>query len=677
MAQLRTRISPVYVRNPANLVNHGDDPVKLVPLKEERWDKKGNKIEVDVSWFDQLLGGGIDAPDLGEDECNPRSLVVLLSGLPGTGKSTFALELATRLAKEEKKRTLYVSLEEPASSLIQKGVQFGWCGSGQTIVDYEEIAGGAVFPPTGNRGVIVAGSETCAGFKGENDRSSGADLVDGIEMLIDKLGGSVAAQGDDDQKPKPSLDMVVIDSLNLLSPLDSRREIWETYVLVPGATALRDRLRQKETPPSRPDGSEYGADSTAFDALMSENPLDTVVGVTNVGKGPHRPRIVLIVLDTSGDDPVSRYCESVADVVFSFGWESEKGYTLRTFTISKMRSQYHALGKQRLKIFPGPSREIESPYLKEGGIFIFPSIHWHLGRLRSRRPRIASATSSGTDTAGYVRLSDSLNQLNEQLSNDENYQGFPDNGCTAIIGSRGGMKSHFAYHFMLQQAAQGKNVLLISFRDDVVRAKETLDWIAKKQLRLSSDCVTDFIKSDRLEIVQNEPGMVSPEEFFHKFYVAVQRKRVDGNPAKIVVVNGLDQLEARYPLISSEVLFVPSLIELLRSSNTCSLVVSATSDTTSREGPALYGLLPMAELILRFTQIEAHELEEESNNWGRAYRSTFTRKSGRPINQVTAVETVRVPGGQIGGRIGFLHRTPDGSLEYSYSSSQPASAIVP
>ena len=67
-----------------------------------------------IAGLDEMLGGGF-----------PRGHVVLVTGLPGTGKTCLALQfLFAGLGAGEK--ALYLSLEEEATALADSARQFGW-----------------------------------------------------------------------------------------------------------------------------------------------------------------------------------------------------------------------------------------------------------------------------------------------------------------------------------------------------------------------------------------------------------------------------------------------------------------------------------------------------------------------------------------------------------------------
>jgi KaiC domain protein len=72
------------------------------------------RIGSGIAGVDTMLGGGF-----------PKGHVVLVTGLPGTGKTCFGLQfVAAGLAKGE--RGLYLSLEEETPALLAAARQFGW-----------------------------------------------------------------------------------------------------------------------------------------------------------------------------------------------------------------------------------------------------------------------------------------------------------------------------------------------------------------------------------------------------------------------------------------------------------------------------------------------------------------------------------------------------------------------
>lgn len=73
-----------------------------------------NRVKTGIQGLDDELGGGI-----------PEGHVVILSGAPGTMKSSVALNILYHNGVKENKNGLYISLEQSRASLIEQGLSFG------------------------------------------------------------------------------------------------------------------------------------------------------------------------------------------------------------------------------------------------------------------------------------------------------------------------------------------------------------------------------------------------------------------------------------------------------------------------------------------------------------------------------------------------------------------------
>jgi hypothetical protein len=400
------------------------------------------------------------------------------------------------------------------------------------------------------------------------------------------------------------------------------------------------------------------------------------------------PRLLVVILDGYADQTAHAAWEYLVDAAFRFDTSESNvgldGYYQRTFQIIKVKGQEHAWGSQILKIYPGTTEQGEfarpnsPPYLKEGGTFVFPSVHWHLSRSKeiTYLPPKQKCYSTGLETLDNI--------LGDQAASSD--RGFPATQITALIGRRGAMKSHLAYYFMLchalgeiDQDAKPKNVLLVSLRDNLDDAKHTLTTIVEQQERLRSAAKTtsaaaliqSLINDDRIEILHYAPGCISPGEFLHRILVALNRARQnklspppERNTAEIVVLNGLDHLDSKFPLCAGEKVFIPALTKILQNNHVCSVIVSAEQAMGS-QGNADIG--PMADLILEFADVGMGR--EPAMTYQEALRR-FSFPTG--IRQYIEVWAVRVPAGHIGGQWGILGRSENGQMSFY----QPKSAEI-
>ncbi len=320
-------------------------------------------------------------------------------------------------------------------------------------------------------------------------------------------------------------------------------------------------------------------------------------------------------------------------------------------------------------------------YRKEGGIFIFPSIHYYLSSYKRRTPRThpesvkthlpnLNAILHGgiykykIDDATLFdlreRIDDQevLENINKMRNNvidekteedfiyalkenigDENTEkyksiimklsltgGFSGGRCTGFIGCRGGHKSHLGYLQLLSRIIKYENEkgLVISLRDDEGMARKVMSKILKQEFP-SVDCeLVDLERQDKLEIIYYPPSYITPEEFFHRMFLSIHRMKQhssdNGNKAKVsLLFNSLDQLSSRFPLCANEDIFVPGIIETLSAENITSFFIAVEEPGQPEEQ---YGLLSMADLIINFN----HKLFEKRQYCGHLNESLDRNK---------------------------------------------------
>ncbi|MBN1941173.1 MAG: hypothetical protein JW772_03245 [Candidatus Diapherotrites archaeon] len=77
--------------------------------------QKDERTKTGVPGLDEILFGGI-----------PRNNLVVISGDPGSGKTSLCLEFLYRGAMEYDEPGVYVSLEEPEEEVVKMAETFGW-----------------------------------------------------------------------------------------------------------------------------------------------------------------------------------------------------------------------------------------------------------------------------------------------------------------------------------------------------------------------------------------------------------------------------------------------------------------------------------------------------------------------------------------------------------------------
>jgi KaiC/GvpD/RAD55 family RecA-like ATPase len=301
--------------------------------------------------MDELLGGGIVIPNniiearVGTPDSPPEyatpGIVVLLTGAPGSGKSTFALELCSRLATADNSglhprfakgvSSLYLAAEVSAKSLIQNAQSFGW--NADTLKEMEKPA--ISLREQKNR-VFIYGRNLI-----RENQVNPKVFVDHIlkissdyfpfDIKVEKPKAFMPFHGTDYNRPE----ILVIDSLNTL-----------------GADAV-----------------------AAFREILSECASHYMLTVAILDTGPG------ISPDHHWDPR-----EYLADMEIDFSYDRPENYMIRRIWVVKARFQDHADGFHRMKINPKPTPTAIpnplTPLIKEGGIFVFPSVHRHLSVTR-------------------------------------------------------------------------------------------------------------------------------------------------------------------------------------------------------------------------------------------------------------------------------------------------------
>lgn len=564
-----------------------------------------------VSWFDELFEGGIAIPTP-EDGQN-RALTILVSGPPGSGKSTFVLELAHRLRKEncenqhsDKWHTLYVTSESSEDWLLEKFNSYGW--NDQTKIHGVK----APLRPEISHVDIVHAMNTKHYLVSNEAGKNTKNLLDALSGLLPIFSGrtktfveilmkfirhvlKIRKKNIHDLILKIMPDVLIVDSLNTVQYKD-RTEIFNK-----------------------------------FTKLITSG-----------------PKIIVIVLDSYNECGNCEFWGYVCDSIIRLDKKYDLNYMIRTMEIIKARYQSHAWGIHQLKIY-GPNkvenlkgmeaRKRAHPYREEGGIFIFPSIHYYLSKYKRESPHVDPEL-----------VETRLEGLNKLLGG-----GFPLGRCTGFMGQRGNHKSHLGYqHILYRIIKYNEKGLIISLRDDEAMARKTLKSILSEEFDITNgeERLKLMEEKDNLEILYYPPGYITPEEFFHRMYLSIQRlKYKDSNANITLLFNSLDQLGSRFPLCSQERVFIPGIIETLSAERITSIFIGVDEPG---QPPEQYGLLSMADLILSFEKRVFLPVEYLGHlNVKQTKIQGIKEKLGQ-MQKAVVVRVERFSGGQAAGKGGIL-----------------------
>ena len=603
--RLKTRISEAFWCDPT--LGYAFKEAKLTIARDEGKEH--------VSWLDELFEGGILLPSSEKKQ----ALSIVITGPPGSGKSTLALEMVYRWATNEQLTTAYVLTEAFAPWVLQNVRSFGWRGGESIFSDATKAHNSIERTTTG--GVVLTDLRSLKNILHPS-------LKDAIFFFL----------GENDDGPPLHKELmpqvVVIDSLNTLDTVH-RKEIY----------------------------SRLGK-------LISSG-----------------MEVLILIGDSPPQGQSTEPWDYYSDVILRLDRSDSAGYLVRTIEIIKARYQSHVWGKHQLKLYEKPKQldigldqtdarfKLRShPYIGQGGIFIFPSIHYVLSRYKS----MSSLHSS----------KDYLPSLLQPLTNLLD-QGFPKGQCTGLVGDRGAHKSHLSYLQILsglltkepnlqrnsEELGEPKfqekhKALIVSLRDDENTTRKTLAQIVKQHWpRLNSEKIIETLENrGDLEITYYPPGFITPEEFFHRLLLSINRlKNSHSNAHLSVLFNSLDQLSSRFPLCAQHRIFIPGIIQMLTAEQITSFFVAAKDEES---GEDYYGLLSMAELILSF---ERHALPKRkyvsylrsllSKEMAVRKKSDLSSWEKQLDDEIGAVElkVVRFAGGEPAGAHGIVELFKDKS----------------
>lgn len=628
------------------------EPAQVVDPETGSWNGTG------ISWFDELLKGGIALPPPGH-----RPLTMLVTGPPGSGKTTLTMELCYRLATDRNLCSLYVSTDQDTDLMV---------ANGKAILHVPTTSQIVAFTKAKTQEDMVPVVAVC-----------GRDIIPAPPMWRKLL-----------RRAEPTALTLAHLALAFLKG-------WHIVMHQPEVGKEIDST----TDQGRKVAEQNAPHILVVDGINSiEASEQPVVFRKFLNLAKSRLRLIIFILDSSPSGSSHRPWEYACDTAIELGYAHKDKYYTRSIEIIKARYQENVWGRHQLKIYPASrspreklaaasesSEEIKTavkaairrghPYRTQGGVFIFPSIHYYLSRYK-RGGSISlphSTPPSGHAETLPIGFTKWLHQgsVNHHVAGttpkDSLSSGLPEGRCTAFIGVRGGHKSHLGYLHLLHRMKKHKECgLVISLRDDEAMTRRTMSRILRQEILGEEGAeggsihpdLQGFESDDYFEILYYHPGYITPEEFFHRMFISIQRLRKRNKPLT-VLFNSLDQLASRFPLCAKEEIFVPGIIEVLTGECATSIFIAVDE---KGQPPEQYGLLPMADLIVsfnphRFKGKDYYTILEQGESIGTSVdRKKWNAALLNTYREEMVLQVVRFAGGQRAGARGILELASTDSM---------------
>ncbi|MDB4909135.1 MAG: hypothetical protein JWO05_3919 [Gemmatimonadetes bacterium] len=482
-----------------------------------------------IPGIDSVMGGLLspvmNPDDVGHGPMSRGGLITLISGAPGSGKTSLALSLAKRLA-EMGSVVSYLSMEEQSHVLRAKAATMSEPLS-ETFHDLLPTNGALIepliaWPSSPSFKTLGELYETIRSELAQEDSPPGLGafqipfprvvVVDSITALMEHF-------------PQGGQDRASAQRIHLTEVLRGFRELGVCILMI---------------------GTPEDADDTGLAYIV-----DNVLTLSLDSHGSQRHPLRLLSLNKTRLQRSSR-----GSHVFHLGGVS--GCSVSPSLHAVLRELKHFPDIQtdpnRRAVFWVPSEKD----VQQAGL---PGILTDSTRALTRRDR-AQSLLYGSGSAGKARLalSMALEPIRDAATMDD---------CVAIVAARarGDRYSEKADFEQLRRS----RILIVSFLYDEFYYRRALENILRERFgRLppqSEDSTRSTYRSESealSEVVFFHPGFVDPETVVGRIRSRLLQGQLDGRPFSSVVLDGVQNVLMQFPLLQSEPLLWPTIYRLLR-----------------------------------------------------------------------------------------------------------------
>lgn len=304
----------------------------------------------------------------------------------------------------------------------------------------------------------------------------------------------------------------------------------------------------------------------------------------------------------------------LADIVISLSKDGSDNYLKYFLEIEKSRVSRQALGKHIYKIRTATvARKVQ--YDRRTGIVLYPSIHIVLSKAREQEP-IQS-------TKYYV----SENDIDLRRVTIENH--VKSGACFSIIGPPGSHKLALGMNIALgYRENHSPSMLIVNFGGSGEYNFKGVAWTKSRNYCRNLDSVTyekpgdgkldihpwkqDFlcktekfspsafkqIKKDpntKVTLLTINIGQITPEECFFMIEKAISEAQSSMQPFSSVLLSDTAELCNGYPLLASDPLFLPALIDLFAARRLVTVCIGVDAGESARNKDINFSLSSRAD----------------------------------------------------------------------------------
>ncbi|NIP25217.1 MAG: hypothetical protein GWN67_10880 [Phycisphaerae bacterium] len=286
----------------------------------------------------------------------------------------------------------------------------------------------------------------------------------------------------------------------------------------------------------------------------------------------------------------------LADNVIRLDSEEKDRYFRQSIEVTKSRYNRRILGKHLMKL-KSPHQKATKGFDDRCGVVVYPSIHTHLVRSR-RKKRFPKSLRLDIPAqvlpVGYITKHPKTQEID------------PDT-CIVISGPHGGHKFALAVNLLLrtkspEKTHKIKRKLILSLAEEreirlrgVALIENMKDWRnSLKELEFSQAQQVEEVKvweqlfgfADKnktkeriyISLLNFRMGQIMPEEFLYIF-----EKYLQNNNIGAVLFTDTAQLRTRFPFLAAEPLFLPALIDIIKSKGLPSVFIDTKDNNRSNQ----------------------------------------------------------------------------------------------